>query len=211
MAIKLTDDSDTGQGNLTAFIIATLGLLPLFKALFDYAAAGLTRYLIRMGFDQKQAAWRAVLNGLGGIIIFFALGFTLIAFFTFVTPPDGVPIIDLAQLFTNLRSTPGDYIWLMFNLFSMLLPTFLHLSLAALTLALQYPAWWRTLVASLLESGEQSGQAPLLYGVYISAMMILAVSIRYWLIALAIRHDHGAILNSALCIFETFAEFIGGI
>ena len=67
-------------------------LLPLFNALFDFASAGLTRYLLRMGLDQKRAAWRAVLDGLGGIAIFFALGCALIAFFTFVTPADGVPL-----------------------------------------------------------------------------------------------------------------------
>ena len=105
----------------------TFGLLPLFNALFDFACAGLTRYLLRMGLDQKRAAWRAVLDGLGGIAIFFALGCALIIFITFVIPADGVPLLDLAQLFANLRSAPGDYIWLMITLFSTLLPTLVHL------------------------------------------------------------------------------------
>jgi hypothetical protein len=73
--------------------------------------------------------------------IFFALGSALIAFITFVTPADGVPLWDLAELFANLLYAPGDYIWLMVTLSSTLLPTLLHLSIAALTLALQYPAW----------------------------------------------------------------------
>jgi hypothetical protein len=45
----------------------TLGLLPLCNGLFDFASAGLTRYLLRMRLNQKRAAWRAVLDGLGGM------------------------------------------------------------------------------------------------------------------------------------------------
>ena len=126
------------------------------------------------GLDQKQAAWRAVLDGLGAIAIFFALGCALIAFFTFVTPADGLPLSDLAELFANLRSAPGDYIWLMITLSSTLLPTLLHLSFAALTMALQYPAWWRNFVADLLESGAQSRQAALFFGICICVMITVA-------------------------------------
>ena len=137
VAIKTPDVFGVGQRNRAVFVVLTFGLLPLFNALFDFASAGLTRYLLCMGIDQKWAAWRAVLDGLGGIAIFFALGCALIAFFTFVAPADGVPLWDLAELFSNLRSAPGDYIWLMITLSSTLLPALLHLSLAALTMALQ--------------------------------------------------------------------------
>ena len=130
VAIKTSDVFGGGQRNRAVFLMLTFGLLPLFNGLFDFASAGLTRYLLRMGLDQKRAAWRAVLDGLGGVAIFFALGCALIAFFTFVTPADGVPLLDLAQLFANLRSAPGDYIWLMITLCSTLLPALLHLSLA---------------------------------------------------------------------------------
>ena len=80
-----------GQRNQTVYVVLTFGLLPLFNALFDFTCAGLTRYLPRMGLDQKRAAWRAVLDGLGGIAIFFTLGSALIAYITFATPADGVP------------------------------------------------------------------------------------------------------------------------
>jgi hypothetical protein len=180
VAIKTPDVFGVGQRNRAVFVVLTLGLLPLFNGLFDFASAGLTRYLLRMGLDQKRAAWRAVLDGLGGIAIFFALGSALIAFITFVTPADGVPLLDLAQLFANLRSAPGDYIWLMVTLSSTLLPTLLHLSIAALTLALQYPAWWRNFVADLLERGvtEPAGR----------------LSFRH----LHLRHDHRRSLESDL-------------
>ena len=115
-----------------------------------------------------------MLDGLGGIAIFFALGCALIAFFTFVTPADGVPLSDLAELFANLRSAPGDYIWLMITLSSTLLPTLLHLLLAARTMALQYPAWWRNCVADLLESDARSRQAALFSGICICAMITVA-------------------------------------
>ena len=211
MAIKMPDDFGAGQRNRAVFFMLTFGLLQLFNALFDFLSAGLTRYLLRLGLEQKRAIWRAILDGLGGIAIFFALGCSLITFVTFVTPADGVPLVDLAQLFANLRTAPGDYIWLMMTLFSTLLPTLVHLSLVLLTLALHYPAGWRNFVAGLLESGAQSRQASFLSGVCICAMITLAFWVPIWIIAAVITHDHGATLNAVLWIFETFAWAIGGV
>ena len=211
VVIKTSDVFGGGQRNQAVFLMLTLVLLPLFNALFDFASAGLTRHLLRMGLDQKRAAWRAVLDGLGGIAIFFALGCALIIFITFVIPADGVPLLDLAQLFANLRSAPGDYIWLMITLFSTLLPTLVHLSIAALTMALQYPAWWRNFVAGLLENGAQSRQAALFSGICICAMITVALWSPIWFFAFVITHDHGATFNTVLWIFETFAWAIGGI
>ena len=207
VAIKTPDVFGVGQRNRAVFVVLTLGILPLFNGLFDFASAGLTRYLLRMGLDQKRAAWRAVLDGLGGIAIFFALGSALISFITFVTPADGVPLLDLAQLFANLRSAPGDYIWLMVTLTS----TLLHLLIAALTLALQYPAWWRNFVADLLDRGVQSRQAAFLSGICICAMITVAVWSPICFFVFVITHDHGATFNTVLWIFETFAWAIGGI
>ena len=211
VAIKTPDVFGVGQRNRAVFVVLTLGILPLFNGLFDFASAGLTRYLLRMGLDQKRAAWRAVLDGLGGIAIFFALGSALISFITFVTPADGMPLLDLAQLFANLRSAPGDYIWLMVTLTSTLLPTLLHLLIAALTLALQYPAWWRNFVADLLDRGVQSRQAAFLSGICICAMITVAVWSPICIFAFVITHDHGATFDTVLWIFDTFAWAIGGI
>ena len=208
MAIKMPDDFGAGQRNRAVFAMLTFGLLPLFNAVFDFLSAGLTRYLLRLGLEQKRAVWRAMLDGLGGIAIFFALGCSLI---TFVTPADGVPLVDLAQLFANLRTAPGDYIWLMMTLFSTLLPTLVHLSLMLLTLALHSPAGCRNFVAGLLESGTQSRQSSFLSGVCICAMITLAVWVPIWIITAVITHDHGATLNAVLWIFETFAWAIGGV
>ena len=206
--IKFSDGLDSDQRNWRAFVLVTLGLLPLFNELFDFASTGLTCYLLRMGLDQKRPAWRAVLDGLGGIAIFFALGCTLIAF---VVPADGVPLVDLAQLFTDLRRTPGDYVWLMITLFFTLIPTQLHLSVAVLTLGLQYPAGVRNFVADLLERGEQSGQAALLSGLCICAMITIALWCPIWIFTFVVTHDHGAIVNAVLWGFEAFAWAIGGI
>ena len=211
VAIKMPDDFGAGQRNQAVFFMLTIGLLPLVNAVFDFASVGLTRYLLRLGLEQKRAAWRAVLDGLGGIAIFFALGCTLIAFVTFVVPADGVPLVDLTQLFADMRRAPGDYIWLMVTLFSTLIPTLLHLSVAVLTLGLQYPAGVRNFVAGLLERGEQSGQAALLSGICICAMITIALWCPIWIFAFVVTHDHGAIVNAVLWGFEAFAWAIGGI
>ena len=211
VAIKMPDDFGAGQRNQAVFFMLTMGLLPLVNAVFDFASVGLTRYLLRLGLEQKRAAWRAVLDGLGGIAIFFALGCTLIAFVTFVVPADGVPLVDLKQLFADMRRAPGDYIWLMVTLFSTLIPTLLHLSVAVLTLGLQYPAGVRNFVAGLLERGEQSGQAALLSGICICAMITIALWCPIWIFTFVVTHDHGAIVNAVLWGFEAFAWAIGGI
>ncbi|MDA8768222.1 hypothetical protein N9N20_08715 [Planktomarina temperata] len=211
VAIKMPDDFGAGQRSRAVFVMLTFCLLPLVNAVFDFASVGLTRYLLRLGLEQKRAAWRAVLDGLGGIAIFFALGCTLIAFVTFVVPADGVPLVDLTQLFADMRRAPGDYIWLMVTLFSTLLPTLLHLSVAVLTLGLQYPAGVRNFVAGLLERGEQSGQAALLSGICICAMITIALWCPIWIFTFVITHDHGAIVNAVLWGFEAFAWAIGGI
>ncbi|MDO7720771.1 hypothetical protein [Planktomarina temperata] len=211
VAIKMPDDFGAGQRNQAVFFMLTMGVLPLVNAVFDFASVGLTRYLLRLGLEQKRAAWRAVLYGLGGIAIFFALGCTLIAFVTFVVPADGVPLVDLTQLFADMRRAPGDYIWLMVTLFSTLIPTLLHLSVAVLTLGLQYPAPLRNFVAGLLERGEQSGQAALLSGICICAMITIALWCPIWIFTFVVTHDHGAIVNAVLWGFEAFAWAIGGI
>ena len=211
VAIKMPDDFGAGQRSRAVFVMLTFCLLPLVNAVFDFASVGLTRYLLRLGLEQKRAAWRAVLDGLGGIAIFFALGCTLIAFVTFVVPADGVPLVDLTQLFADMRRAPGDYIWLMVTLFSTLIPTLLHLSVAVLTLGLQYPAGVRNFVAGLLERGEHSGQAALLSGICICAMITIALWCPIWIFTFVITHDHGAIVNAVLWGFEAFAWAIGGI
>ncbi|MDB4203316.1 hypothetical protein N9767_02955 [Planktomarina temperata] len=211
VAVKMPDDFGAGQRNQAVFFMLTMGLLPLVNAVFDFASVGLTRYLLRLGLEQKRAAWRAVLDGLGGIAIFFALGCTLIAFVTFVVPADGVPLVELKQLFADMRRAPGDYIWLMVTLFSTLIPTLLHLSVAVLTLGLQYPAPLRNFVAGLLERGEQSGQAALLSGICICAMITIALWCPIWIFTFVVSHDHGAIVNAVLWGFEAFAWAIGGI
>lgn len=211
VAIKMPDDFGAGQRNQAVFFMLTMGVLPLVNAVFDFASVGLTRYLLRLGLEQKRAAWPAVLDGLDGIAIFFALGCTLIAFVTFVVPADGVPLVDLTQLFADMRRAPGDYIWLMVTLFSTLIPTLLHLSVAVLTLGLQYPAGVRNFVADLLERGEQSGQAALLSGICICAMITIALWCPIWIFTFVVTHDHGAIVNAVLWGFEAFAWAIGGI
>ena len=211
VAIKMPDDFGAGQRSRAVFVMLTFCLLPLVNAVFDFASVGLTRYLLRLGLEQKRAAWRAVLDGLGGIAIFFALGCTLIAFVTFVVPANGVPLVDLTQLFADMRRAPGDYIWLMVTLFSTLLPTLLHISVAVLTLGLQYPAGVRNFVAGLLERGEQIGQAALLSGICICAMITIALWCPIWIFTFVVTHDHGAIVNAVLWGFEAFAWAIGGI
>ena len=59
VAIKMPDDFGAGQPNRAVFGTLTFCLLPLVNAVFDFASVGLTRYLLRVGLEQKRAARRA--------------------------------------------------------------------------------------------------------------------------------------------------------
>ncbi|MDO7699257.1 MAG: hypothetical protein MUQ35_00775, partial [Planktomarina temperata] len=59
VAIKMPDDFGAGQRNQAVFFMLTMGVLPLVNAVFDFASVGLTRYLLRLGLEQKRAAWPA--------------------------------------------------------------------------------------------------------------------------------------------------------
>jgi len=47
----------------------------------------------------------------------------------FIRPQNGVAMLNLADLFKGLRDNPSEYWWLLFMVFSTIIPTILHLLL----------------------------------------------------------------------------------
>ncbi len=119
--IKITPGYTEAEASLILFV----SVLPLLNGLTDFASLGATRYFLRQGL-----AGNMVVSGIkdlcAGLVIFFGLGFAIIAYIHWVRPQNDVPLIALDAMFDGLRNRPGDYWWLFLMMFSTLLPTVLH-------------------------------------------------------------------------------------
>ncbi|TQM89932.1 hypothetical protein [Roseinatronobacter monicus] len=109
-----------------------LAVLPLINGLFDALSYALTLALSRKGLATRWAPLWGLIDLALGAVLFLALGATMVAVIAALNAIGTAPIYDLAALFAGLRASPGDYWWLYLILFSTLLPTALHLLIAAL-------------------------------------------------------------------------------
>ena len=111
-------------------MILFIGVLPLLNALIDFASFGATRFFLRRGLQGNALVWAAADIAVA-LALLSILGGTFIAFIHHVRPQDGVALLDLAQLFETLSNpaTRGQYWWLLVMLFSVVVPTGLHLAL----------------------------------------------------------------------------------
>ncbi|MEM1275871.1 MAG: hypothetical protein AAGH74_05055 [Pseudomonadota bacterium] len=158
---------DLGNEGVRTFLIF-LGLIPLTNACFDYLSLGLTRLLLRRGqADAGRAILFGVLDLAAAFLFFTALGMTLILLFHVVNTLQGAPVVDLDALFANLRNPeqPGQNAWIYGMIFSTLLPTFLHFSLASFSLIAwiprQFPEWcWASSTRSLTRTKRPTPSAP---------------------------------------------------
>lgn len=111
-----------------AGVIVFMALLPLLNAIFDFCSIGLTRYLLRKG--ARSVSWRtldyALLDLLLGALLFLGLGCASIAAIHLLRTADGLPLLNLAEIFTDIAQRPEAYWWLYATYFSTLLPTILH-------------------------------------------------------------------------------------
>ena len=120
-------------------LLIGLVLLPIVNVVFDFFSVGLTRFCLRRGLDPAErhlpvrAGW-ALLDLAGALVfmvglcitmVFVLEGFNAAALaggFTEAPVPVGVQIAEIAT-----DGIQGKHFWLVFALFSTLLPTLLHL------------------------------------------------------------------------------------
>ena len=203
--------ADAPLASMDAMVFAFLGAFPIFNALADFASIGLTRYLLRRGLSG--ASWRTALADLlGGGAIFAALGLSLVTWLHLVRLPDGAALLDLPGLFGGLRTTPGDYWWLFFMLFSTLIPTLLHGMVAVFTLLIEYPVVLRRWVHDRLVAGGEGSdvlgwQGALGY----CAMITLSIWLPLAALALVMSLDHGAVLGWIVDRFAAYHGWLAGV
>lgn len=125
-------------------LIFVFALLPVLNAIFDYLSYGTTLSLLDKGHDGDGPTPRIALWAVADIVMAFvylvALGLTLTVVVDLINTVSGVPMLNLGQVFTDLRDPDlrGGYTWLILACLTTLVPTLFHLGIAALAAA----AWW---------------------------------------------------------------------
>ncbi|MGB0505906.1 MAG: hypothetical protein ACPGGK_06885, partial [Pikeienuella sp.] len=151
VVVSFQDQFFTIEGEVNPIgTIVFIGLLPLLNGLCDFLSTAMTRRLIRKG-GLNPAWWIADLAF--ALLTLSILAASFIAFITFVTPQNSVPLLDLPRLFNNIEANPSDYWWLSFMLFSTLLPTLLHFVIALGSCYTFIPGKLRLYIAAEVEMG----------------------------------------------------------
>ncbi len=189
-------------------MILFLALLPLLNAGFDFASAGLTRFLLRRGV-QGRLVWNALRDAAAAVLILVLLGFAMVSVIHVARPQGGRALIDLAALFADLRANPGDYYWLYFCFFSTLLPTVLHLGVGLFGFFTLFSGWvGRPVAAGLMAADEATAR-------FASLAFVLCAAAAVWtpvfLIWRFLAFFGEPILGALLDLFEGYARLIGAI
>ncbi|MEO1222099.1 MAG: hypothetical protein AAFY42_12220 [Pseudomonadota bacterium] len=199
------------EGNRGAILF--IGILPLFNGLADFASIGLTRWSLQRGVEGRgPLPVFGVIDVLGAVVIFLALGCGIISFIHVFTPRDGIPLIDLGVLFAELTDpeTRGQYWWLLFTLFSTLIPTIVHLIIWAIAFFTVFPGFVQRHVARLVAAAAEDVTASRMSGVILSTALTLAIIVPVALTVGLIRW-WPAILDGTIWLFESYARLIGAV
>jgi hypothetical protein len=165
--------TDAGKG-----FFVFLGIFPLINAGFDFLSYTLTLALMRFGFRQSRPWLYAGIDVICAAILFFLLGVTLVAVITVLNYLAGpqAELFSLGTLLAELKYKPEKHLWVFAMIFSTLIPTVLHLFLAALSLTsvvsfLRRPALW------LLQAAPENPVAALGASFMISVIVFATVAV----------------------------------
>ncbi|MEM1344586.1 MAG: hypothetical protein AAGI34_08415 [Pseudomonadota bacterium] len=149
------------EDNAFAAFLLFLLVLPLTNAVFDYVSFGVTRALMQRGAQKNMlVAFALGLADLAfALVMFTVLGTTLIAIVSAMNMVTAVPVVDFNAVFFDLGRPERrlDYYWLWAMLFSTLVPTLLHASLACFALTAFIPRVTRRSMLSLLTMENRDG------------------------------------------------------
>ncbi|MEM7744498.1 MAG: hypothetical protein AAF409_12390 [Pseudomonadota bacterium] len=214
-------------------LLVLLMLLPFLNAAFDFGSLGLTRWALRRAVRRvgRRTFLYSALDAGAAAVLFLALGcatlvmihFLVEVFFGTVIRLSGgdaigaeacaSPLVDV-NLFHAIRTCPGDYWWLYLTFFSTLLPTIVHLMVAAWAIG---PAILggnaRRWLAATLETSEQHFGRRWIALSVLSAWSAFAVAapvvILFW-IGGWVAHDHPDWGLALLGFFEWFYHQLPG-
>jgi hypothetical protein len=210
-AVAFAPDLDDGVTSLLLFLI----LLPLVNALFDYLSIGTTRAMLRRGTRMPgRALVFGTLDVSLALAFFVVLRGVLIVLVVAMNTAAGTDLVNLQSLFADLRSgeRAGDYWWLYATIFSTLVPTLVHLSIALWSLGAMVPGAVRGWVARGIDAAEGDAYA------HTGAVLgLTALATSTLLVPPALTLGAGWLLVSGfpalgagyLWLFERLAELLG--
>ncbi|MEH7828366.1 hypothetical protein [Gemmobacter denitrificans] len=195
-------------------MIVFLAVLPLINGLFDALSYAATLATMRKGLATRWALLLGLLDLGIGALLFAGLGATMLAVIAALNALANAPLVDLPALFAGLRASPGDYWWLYMILFSTLVPTALHLLLAALALQGLLPQGPRRRIARWIDASPHSpldavrgfmAQATLWW------LPILLLAGAAWALWQGIGGFAARVGLGYLALLETFAIWVGAV
>ncbi|WP_211644134.1 hypothetical protein [Loktanella sp. SALINAS62] len=140
---------EVSQFGRTIFIF--FGLFPLLNAIFDTLSYAITLTLARAGLrtSRKWTIAYGFADLVVAIVLFAVLGVTLVSAVTGLSYLAGVDLLPLAPIIGGLSADPipAEVHWVLLMVFSTLIPTLLHLSIAVLSLQALLPLQFRTRLA----------------------------------------------------------------
>lgn len=201
--VKTLAETFSGEG------VLFLGLLPLLNAAADFGSTGLTRYCLRRGV-RRSLGLNAALDALAAAAIFLLLAGSIVAVLHWVRPQEGPSLADLPGMLADLRGEEAHrYYWLYACLFSTLLPTALHLCVAAFGLFTAASGWVGQPLAERLKSGD--ARTARLAVKILTFCAALALVLPAFLIWAALYWGGRAILDATLFLMTGFAQWIGAL
>jgi hypothetical protein len=176
----------------SAPLLVVFGLLTLIDAPFDWAAIGLTRYLLRKGL-ACGGPWRYALAifdaALAAVSVRLLAFVAVVAVQTFgdiavLRAGEAARIMPLGPLFEKLYDHPADYenwwIWLM--LFSTAIPSVVNLAIASFAFMRGMPFATNWMLRHMPESGPIRSRDRLRVAAQLSIGLLITAGLLYLLI-----------------------------
>jgi len=174
-------------------LLVFFGLLTLVNAPFDWAAIGLTRYLLRYGlarkgwwpiglalFDAATAAVSVALLAIACVLAVQLFG-DIAAHFG---GGEDARIIHLGEVFGSLAEAPTDSenLWIWFMMFSTAIPSAVNLLIACAAALRALPFVNRWLLAELLDGADMSEPTKIRVALVLAGQWALGALGTFWLV-----------------------------
>lgn len=209
------------QNDEARTVFLFLGVFPIVNAVFDFGSLGLTRFCLRQslegaavrlaGVDVKPLKWW-VIDTVGAVAALLGLCAALVLVVAGVNGLAAAPVMDMAQLFADMRPGSGvDMRWLYLMVFSTLLPTVAHFALFWVSIPMRFPGHWgREVLAGWIKQGKDGDDRTTIVQVVVAfgATMWMAIPVGMWVYWPHLGVWHGAVVQWFVTVFEGFARAV---
>lgn len=181
LSILIADWSSLDPAAPSLFLF--FAVLPLINGVFDFLSYLVTYSLARIGLrGRRVAVFLGFLDAMIAVLVFCALGATLVAVVTAMNRQTGVVFADLPAILPNL-SDWRTYWWLYAMAFSTAVPTLFHLCIGAFSLQALAPFGWRERLADMIARCEDDTFAATFAPLFLGGLWCFAVTVPFAMLA----------------------------